>query len=35
MQSTQLWRDGEPLNGRVRAEDEFDALDDVDDDFLE
>ena len=28
----QKWCDGEPLNGRVRAEDEFDALDDVDDD---
>lgn len=28
----QFWCDGEPLNGRVRAEDEFDALDDVDDD---
>ena len=28
--------DGEPLNGRVRAEDEFDALDDDDaDDFLD
>ena len=32
----QFWCDGEPLNGRVRAEDEFDALDDVDDeDFLD
>ena len=30
------WEDGEPLNGRVRAEDEFDALDDDDaDDFLD
>ena len=32
----QFWEDGEPLNGRVRAEDEFDALDDDDaDDFLD
>ncbi len=32
----QLWCDGEPLNGRVRAEDEFDALDAEDeDDFLD
>ena len=32
----QFWADGEPLNGRVRAEDEFDALDDEDDDdFLD
>ena len=32
----QKWCDGEPLNGRVRAEDEFDALDDVDEnDFLD
>lgn len=31
----QKWEDGEPLNGRVRAEDEFDALDaEDDDDFL-
>jgi hypothetical protein len=31
----QKWEDGEPLNGRVRAEDEFDALDAGDDeDFL-
>ena len=31
----QFWCDGEPLNGRVRAEDEFDALDaDDEDDFL-
>ena len=31
----QFWRDGEPLNGRVKAEDEFDALDDSDEeDFL-
>ena len=30
-----FWEDGEPLNGRVRAEDEFDALDDSDEeDFL-
>ena len=32
----QKWADGEPLNGRVRAEDEFTSLDDVDDDdFLD
>ena len=30
----QFWADGEPLNGRVRAEDEFDTLDEEDDDFL-
>ena len=30
--NVQKWADGEPLNGRVRAEDEFDSLDDVDDD---
>ncbi|MEG1575014.1 MAG: DUF2815 family protein [Bacteroidales bacterium] len=30
--NVQKWADGEPLNGRVRAEDEFGALDDVDDD---
>ena len=31
----QKWAEGEPLNGRVRAEDEFDALDaEDDDDFL-
>jgi len=31
----QKWADGEPLNGRARAEDEFDALDaEDDDDFL-
>jgi hypothetical protein len=36
LQNIQFWCDGEPLNGRVRAEDEFDALDDVDDeDFLD
>ena len=35
LQNVQKWCDGEPLNGRVRAEDEFGALDDVgDDDFL-
>ena len=35
LQNIQKWCDGEPLNGRVRAEDEFDALDDADDeDFL-
>lgn len=32
LQNVQKWCDGEPLNGRVRAEDEFGALDDVDDD---
>lgn len=32
LNNVQFWCDGEPLNGRVRAEDEFDALDDVDDD---
>ena len=31
----QKWAEGEPLNGRVRAEDEFEALDaEDDDDFL-
>lgn len=30
--NVQFWCDGEPLTGRVRAEDEFDNLDDVDDD---
>ena len=36
LQNIQKWCDGEPLNGRVRAEDEFDALDDDDaDDFLD
>ena len=35
LNNVQFWCDGEPLNGRMRAEDEFDALDDVDeDDFL-
>ncbi len=34
--NAQFWCDGEPLNGRVRAEDEFDALDAEDeDDFLD
>ena len=34
--NVQFWEDGEPLNGRVRAEDEFDALDaDDEDDFLD
>ena len=34
--NVQFWEDGEPLNGRVRAEDEFDALDAGDeDDFLD
>ena len=33
--NVQKWADGEPLNGRVRAEDEFEALDaEDDDDFL-
>jgi len=33
--NVQFWCDGDPLNGRVRAEDEFDALDAEDeDDFL-
>ena len=33
--NVQFWADGDPLNGRVRAEDEFDALDAEDDeDFL-
>ena len=32
LSNVQLWSDGEPLNGRMRAEDEFDALDEVDDD---
>ena len=33
--NVQFWCDGEPLNGRVKAEDEFDALDaEDDDDFL-
>jgi hypothetical protein len=32
LNNVQFWCDGEPLNGRVRAEDEFDSLDDVDDD---
>lgn len=36
LENIQFWADGEPLNGRVRAEDEFGALDDVDDgDFLD
>lgn len=35
LSNIQFWCDGEPLNGRVRAEDEFDALDAEDDeDFL-
>lgn len=35
LQNLQKWCDGEPLGGRVRAEDEFDALDaEDDDDFL-
>ncbi|MEG0758462.1 MAG: DUF2815 family protein [Raoultibacter sp.] len=33
--NVQKWADGEPLNGRVRAEDEFEALDaEEEDDFL-
>jgi hypothetical protein len=33
--NVQFWCDGDPLNGRIRAEDEFDALDAEDeDDFL-
>ena len=33
--NVQFWSDGEPLTSRVRAEDEFDALDvDDDEDFL-
>ena len=33
--NVQFWCDGEPLNGRMKAEDEFDALDAEDeDDFL-
>ena len=32
LQNVQKWCEGEPLNGRVRAEDEFETLDDVDDD---
>ena len=33
--NVQFWEDGNPLNGRMRAEDEFDALDaEEDDDFL-
>ena len=38
LNNVQFWCDGEPLNGRVRAEDEFDALDvedDDEDDFLD
>lgn len=31
----QFWADGEPLNGRIRAEDEFDSLDDAEEDFLD
>jgi len=32
LQGIQFWHDGEPLNGRIRAEDAFDELDDEDDD---
>lgn len=36
LNNVQFWCDGEPLNGRVKAEDEFDALDAEDeDDFLD
>lgn len=36
LQGIQFWHDGEPLNGRIRAEDAFDELDDEDDDdFLD
>ncbi|MBQ3423826.1 MAG: DUF2815 family protein [Clostridia bacterium] len=36
LSNVQFWSDGEPLTGRVRAEDEFDALDaDDDEDFLD
>ncbi len=36
LSNIQFWCDGEPLNGRVKAEDEFDALDAEDDeDFLD
>ena len=36
LSNIQFWEDGEPLNGRVRAEDEFGVLDDDDaDDFLD
>ncbi|NLT44804.1 MAG: DUF2815 family protein [Thermotogaceae bacterium] len=35
LSNIQFWEDGEPLNGRVRAEDEFDSLDaEADEDFL-
>ena len=35
LQNAQFWSDGDPLNGRLRAEDEFDALDAEDEeDFL-
>ena len=35
LSNVQFWSDGEPLTSRVRAEDEFDALDvDDDEDFL-
>lgn len=32
--SVQKIRDGEPLGGRTRAEDDFEAYEDEDDDFL-
>ena len=36
LSNIQFWEDGEPLNGRIRAEDEFDSLDAEDDeDFLD
>lgn len=34
LNNVQFWCDGEPLNNRMKAEDEFDSLDDDDDDFL-
>jgi hypothetical protein len=36
LNNVQFWADGDPLNGRMRAEDEFEALDaDDEDDFLD
>ena len=32
LSAVQFWKDGEPLNGRVRAEKVFDVIDDDDDD---
>ena len=34
LSNIQFWEDGEPLNGRTKAEDDFDSLDDDEDDFL-